>query len=106
MAPRFVFPDAHSRSPKSPTVLCTAERVLNLYNQDNPLQEAQRISKKVREWFFEQAHRAGWHGVHFIPEVQSKHGAGCVMWVSFGAARQVQVTHQTLVLEDSTEGED
>ncbi|NNA48369.1 hypothetical protein HBO18_30085 [Pseudomonas lactis] len=97
---KFLFPDSQSRSPKSPTVLCPADRVLAIYNQDSG-DEAQRISKKVREWFFEEAHRKGWHGVHFVPEVQSRHGAGCIMWVTFGAGRQVMVTNQILVLEDS-----
>ncbi len=100
MAPRYLFPDSQSRSPKSPTVLCPAERVLALYNQDSG-EEAQRISKKVREWFFDQAHRNGWHGVHFVPDVQSRHGAGCIMWVTFSTGRQIVVTNQILVLEDS-----
>jgi hypothetical protein len=99
--PRFLFPDPERRSRKQPTVLCPAERVLALYNQDHEGQEAQRISKKVREWFFDQAHEAGWDGLHFIPEVQSRHGAGCVMWVTFEAGHRVLVTNQILVLEDS-----
>jgi len=100
MAPRFQFPDSQTRSPKSTTVLCPAARVLALYNQDSG-DVAQRISKKVREWFFNAAHQNGWHGVHFVPEVQSQHGAGCVMWVTFAIGRQIVVTNQTLVLEDS-----
>lgn len=98
----FVFPDSKSRSPKSPTVLCPAERVLAIYNQDSG-ETAQRISKKVRDWFFAAAHKDGWTAVNFVPDVQSKHGAGCIMWVSFGGNHQVQVTNQTLVLQDSDE---
>lgn len=97
---RFVFPDAHSRSPRSPTVLCPADRVLALYNQESG-HTAQRISKKVREWFFNAAHQVGWTGIHFVPDVQSSHGAGCIMWVSFGQTPQIRVTAQVLVLEDS-----
>lgn len=102
---RFVFPRSEERSRASPTVLCPAERVLALFNQDSG-DEAQRITKKVKEWFFEVAHHAGWDGVHFVPEVQSNHGAGCIMWVGFEEGRQIRVTQQVLVLEDSDDGAD
>ncbi|WP_346841034.1 hypothetical protein RAL92_23545 [Metapseudomonas otitidis] len=101
----FVFPDSQARSPRAPTVLCPAERVLALYNQ-NSGDEAQRISKKVREWFFDRAHAEGWSGVHFVPEVQSSHGAGCIMWVTFNTGMSIEVTQKILVLEDSSDSDD
>jgi hypothetical protein len=101
MANKFKFPDAKSRSANKPAVFCTAERVLNLYNQEND-EEAQRISKKVREWFFEEAHTKGWNGVHFIPEVQSQHGAGCMLWVAQDRTN-IKVTKAVLVLASGSD---
>jgi hypothetical protein len=98
---KFKFPDSKDASANKPAVFCTAERVLNLYNQDND-KPAQRISKKVRGWFFEAAHDAGWTGVHFIPEVQSKHGAGCMLWVAQDRAN-IKITKAVLVLVSGNE---
>lgn len=75
------FPSASARSPDKPAVLCTADRVLGLYNQAHPKKPAQRISKTVREWFSDHAMSIGWNGVGFLPEAQSLHGAGCILWV-------------------------
>lgn len=97
----YKFPDAKARSPSEPAVFCTAGRVLNLHNQANEKQ-AQRISKKVREWFFEEAHTNGWNGVHFVPEVQSRHGAGCMLWVEQDR-KKIKVTKTVLVLVSGNE---
>ena len=43
----FKFPKSKDRSPNQPAVFCTAQRVLDLYNQRHE-KPAQRISKKVR----------------------------------------------------------
>jgi hypothetical protein len=78
--------------------MCPAERVIGLYNQESG-DTAQRIAKKVRKWFFAEARKHGWAGVHFIPEVQSNHGAGCVLWRQpdqIGIT--ITVTKETLVL--------
>ena len=96
----FKFPKSKDRSPNQPAVFCTAERVLDLYNQRHE-KPAQRISKKVREWFFEEAHKEGWSGVRFVPEVQSKHGAGCMLWVAQDRAN-VQIDEAVLVLVNET----
>ena len=97
----FKFPKAKDRSQNEPAVFCTAERVLNLYNQAHK-KEALRISKKVREWFFDEAHQEGWNGVHFVPEVQSKHGAGCMLWVEQNRAN-VKIDKAVLVLVNGAE---
>lgn len=75
---KFKFPDPSDYPSKSPVVLCPADRVLALYNQDNEA-TAKRISKKVREWVTTIALENKWKGVHFLPEVQSNHGAGCLL---------------------------
>lgn len=72
---RLKFPDPQDCKPAEPAVICPAERVIGLYNQDAG-DNAQRIAKKVRAWFIEQAQQRGWAGVHFLTEVQSSHGAG------------------------------
>jgi hypothetical protein len=98
---RFKFPDATSRSINKPAVFCKADRVLNLYNQENE-KPAQRISRRVREWFFEEARKRAREGVHFIPEVQSQHGAGCMLWVAQDRAN-IKITKAMLVLVSTSE---
>ena len=79
---KIKFPNTKSCKPENPAVFCTAERLLGLYNQDSGDQKtAVKISKKVRRWFAKEALAKGWAGVHFIPEIQSAHGAGCVLWL-------------------------
>jgi hypothetical protein len=103
MARKFKFPDPKSCKLKDRAVLCTAERILNIYNQVNG-EDAQRISKNVKIWFAKEAANSHWAGVHFLPEVQSGHGAGCVLFVP---PRQlnlsVTVTEKTLVLMAESE---
>ena len=97
----YKFPRSKDRSPNQPAVFCTAERVLNLYNQENQ-KSAKRISKKVRVWIFTRAHTEGWSGVHFVPEAQSRHGAGCMLWVQQDRAN-VQIDAAVLVLVNGAE---
>lgn len=70
-------------------MLCPAERVLELYNQDSG-KTAKRVSKSVRTWFEEEAYREGWTGVTFLPEVSTGHSSGCVMWKGFTPAQKVR----------------
>ena len=79
MGRKLKFPEPHQYKPAEPAIICPAERVIGLYNQESG-DTAQRISQKVRSWFTHQAHTQGWAGVHFLTEVQSNHGAGCVLW--------------------------
>ncbi len=102
----FKFPSPDDYKPAQPAVFCPAERVLNLYNQDSG-EIGERIAKKVRIWFRARAHEAGWAGIHFLPEVQSNHGAGCVLWRPPQQINlQVVVTKQTLVLVDESDVND
>lgn len=95
----FKFPTPDSCKLKDRAVLCTSDRILALYNQETS-SKAKRISKAVKVWFASQAPSHGWAGGHFLPEVQSGHGAGCVLFVP---PQQVNVTIKvkktTLVLE-------
>ena len=77
---KIKFPDPKSCKQDNPGVLCPAERVLGLYNQDSG-DTAKRIAKKTRKWFASEAMKKGWAGVHFLPDIQSAHGAGCVLWL-------------------------
>ena len=83
------FPSPQDFPPKYPAVLCPGDRVLSLYNQANPQDPKQRISKNVRTWFYNTAHQFGWGGVLFVPEVASMHGAGCILWTTQNS--QVQI---------------
>ncbi|HEY5704787.1 MAG TPA: hypothetical protein VIS96_04355 [Terrimicrobiaceae bacterium] len=76
---KLKFPRPKDYRPAEPAIICPAERVIGLYNQDSG-DTAQRIAKKVRNWFIEQAVKNSWAGVHFLNEVQSNHGAGCILW--------------------------
>ena len=98
MAKKFKFPDPTSCKLKHGAVLCTAERVLALYNQAKG-KEQQRITKPVEKWFTKEVPNHGWAGSNFLPEVQSGHGAGCVLFVPPQQVNvNVRVTKKTLVL--------
>lgn len=99
------FPQPDDVRPIQRAVLCPADRVIALYNQDSGApQDAVRMSKKVRDWFFSEAHKRGWAGVRFLKDVQSSYGSGCVLWIP---PRKIDVTivvtEKTLVLTDSSE---
>jgi len=107
MGNKLKFPTPANCRPADPAVLCSAERVLGLYNQANA-DEATRIAKKVKTWFRNEAYKIGWAGVHFLPDVQSKHGAGCVLWIPPTRTDvQITVTTNMLVLreDDGDDGE-
>ena len=94
------FPCPDDYKPREAIVFCPAERILALYNQDSG-DNAQRLAPKVKAWFRTRAYGHGWAGVHFMPAVQTNHGAGCAMWRPPQQLNvQVVVTRQTLVLVD------
>jgi hypothetical protein len=96
--PNFKFPTPKSCKLKDRAVLCSAERILALYNQETG-SKAKRIGKTVKKWFASQANDLGWAGGHFLPEVQSGHGAGCVLFVPPQKVNiKVEITKTTLVL--------
>lgn len=95
----FKFPTPESCKLKDRAVLCPAERILDLFNQ-NHTKPAQRISKRVKTWFVGEAIEHEWAGANFIPNVQSGHGAGCVLFVPPQQLNiSVEVKKTTLVLE-------
>jgi len=104
--PKFKFPTPSSCKLKDRSVLCTAERILILYNQSTE-KDAKRISKSVKKWFVEAAKKADWAGCNFLPEVQSGHGAGCVLFIAPIIVNvNVKVTKTTLVLQSDTGDEE
>lgn len=99
---RFVFPTPAKAKLKDRAVLCTAERILALYNQATG-KSAVRIAKSVKKWFAAEAAKHGWAGGHFLPEIQSGHGAGCVLFVPPTTVNvKVTIRATTLVLEAET----
>jgi hypothetical protein len=74
------LPDPSERSEKEPAVLCSSERILNLYNNYNKSKPAQRVSKDVRGWFTRTAQEEGWDAAFFLKDVETKHSAGCVLY--------------------------
>jgi len=98
----FKFPTPESCKLKDRAVLCTAERILAVYNQDTG-KNAQRITKSVKKWFASEAKNHKWAGGHFLPDVQSGHGAGCVLFVPPSQVNlSVKVKSTTLVLQAET----
>lgn len=96
--PEFKFPTPKSCKLKDGAVLCTTERILALYSQEIG-KDAKRMSKNAKKWFASQAPLHGWAGGHFLPEVQSGHGAGRVLFVPPQQINvNVKVTKTTLVL--------
>lgn len=100
---KYKFPDPNDYPAKSPAVLCPAGRVLALYNQETG-GDAKRISKKVKQWTSTQAQEIGWQGIHFLPEVQSQHGAGCILWNGNKNSAE-QIAGGYVLLADATEEE-
>lgn len=99
VGPKFKFPTPASCKLKDRAVLCTAERILALYNQFTA-KNAKRISKNVKKWFAQEAQKMGWAGGHFLPEVQSGHGAGCVLFIAPPKVNvSIKVKKTTLVLQ-------
>jgi hypothetical protein len=100
---RLKFPQPQDYKSSAPAIFCPAERVIELYNQDAG-DSAQRIAKKVRAWFTTEAHKRGWAGVYFLPEVQSNHGAGCVLWRPTDNINvNIKITQDMLILRESLE---
>lgn len=75
---KLKFPNPSDYAAKTPLILCPAERVIGLYNQATG-KKSKRIAKNMKQWFADEAKKEGWTGCHFVPEVQSKHGAGATL---------------------------
>ncbi|RFC37100.1 MAG: hypothetical protein DID92_2727743408 [Candidatus Nitrotoga sp. SPKER] len=105
MARKFKFPTPSSCKLKDRAVLCTAERMLIIYNQFT-VSDAQRITKKIKIWFSSEAKKHGWSGTNFLPEVSSGHSGGCILFIPPQQVNvTVNVTNTTLIL-NSEDGDD
>jgi len=83
-------------------MLCPGERVIGLYKEATG-KSAVKIAKTVKAWFREKAAEEGWASVHFLPEVQTNHGAGCILWLPpLTVNVKVLVKKTTLVFEAET----
>lgn len=95
---KYVFPVPGKCKLRDGAVHCSAERVIALYNQENG-ESRVRVTQTIQDWFSEEAQRSGWAGCCFLPDVQSGHGAGCVLFVPPQQVNvQISVTNKTLVL--------
>ena len=75
---KLKFPTPDDYPAATPVVLCPADRVIGLYNQETG-NDAKRIAKTLRTWFIAKAKEKEWVACKFVPEVQSEHGAGCLL---------------------------
>jgi hypothetical protein len=97
--PAYKFPTPATCKLKDRAVLCTAERMLALYNQSTG-KDAKRIGKTVKKWFVGEAKKHNWAGGYFLPEIQTKHSAGCVLFIPPQQVNvNVKVSKTTLVLQ-------
>lgn len=66
MARPYVFPDPNDRSKNDPSIIVSSQQVLGIYNQENTEgDEMQRVTKKVQEWFTNEAANQGWDDASF-----------------------------------------
>lgn len=66
MARNFVFPDPNDRSPNAPSCIVSSPQVIGIYNQENPLDQMERVTQKVQEWFIQRAKEVyKWDDAHF-----------------------------------------
>lgn len=82
------LPDPRERTANDPAVLCSKERVLQLY-RNHTGDTAARMSGKVRKWFVSAAEEEGWDAALFLKDVETRHSAGCVLYKS--AAPSIRV---------------
>ena len=75
---KLKFPDPKDYPAKNPVVLCPTTRVKGLYDQDTG-KTSTRVAKQMMKWFVDEALKHGWAGCRFLPTVQSKHSAGCML---------------------------
>lgn len=91
---KLKFPSPCDYPAATPVVLCPADRAIGLYNQTTG-KSAKKIAAKLKSWFEGEAIRKGWVACKFIPEVQSKHGAGAILL----NAPKVTVNLNTITIE-------
>jgi hypothetical protein len=95
---KFKFPTPDNAKLKDHAVFCTSERIVALYNQAHDA-DRQRITGTIKSWFSEEARKAGWAGGHFLPEIQTGHSAGCVLFTPPNQVNvNIRVTEKTLIL--------
>lgn len=76
------FPAPEDLEPETP-YFCDRDEILGLYNRfcDTKKQKASSVAKTVREWFYNEAKKHGWDGVHFVTNTKAlTKYVGCVMW--------------------------
>jgi hypothetical protein len=72
------FPLPKDYPAKDPIILCPADRIISIYNKANG-SNRRSVAKGIIEWFKQQASDNGWADCRFVPAVQTKHSAGCIL---------------------------
>lgn len=66
MSRRYSFPDPDDRSKNNPKFVCDSDKVLGIYNNDVEAdQRMQKVTKKVQDWFVNEAKAQGWSKAEF-----------------------------------------
>lgn len=95
----FTFPTPDKAKLKDHSVFCTSDRIIALYNQAHGT-DRKRMTDTIKSWFAHEAQSNGWAGGHFLPEIQTGHNAGCVLFTPPNEVNvNVKVTKHTLILK-------
>lgn len=98
----FKFPTPEKVKVSDRTVSCTSDYIINLYNQAHGTERV-RMTDTIKSWFIAESQGSGWAGCHFLPDFQTGHSGGCVL---FTPPREVNVNvlvnDRTLVLNADT----
>ncbi|PCC68192.1 hypothetical protein SAMN02745121_08577 [Nannocystis exedens] len=76
------FPTPEDLEPDTP-YFCDRDEILALYNRfcEAKKQKASSVAKTVKGWFYSEAKKCGWDGVHFVTNTKARTKyVGCVMW--------------------------
>lgn len=73
---QLAFPEPTEHKTEATAFLCTAERILALYNKQESKNQ-QKLTCTVKDWFKETALKVGWNEVEFLENLQTGRIAGC-----------------------------
>lgn len=66
MARKYIFPNPDNRSKNDPKKVVDSDKVLGIYNDSvESCDRMQKVTKKVQDWFIDEALNQGWDGAEF-----------------------------------------
>jgi len=65
----YEMPDPDNVTPANPKTVVEINQTLGLYNQEHREAQMQNLTDKVKEWFKDQAIKAGWNHAEFVENI-------------------------------------